>query len=150
VVWPGHLSAGGFDLWAANMLLRLLPFVDQRASLVNCVVGKFGLEDGTLRSERLTIDTANTRTEGGARLDLASDDIHVRLVPRSKVPQFFSLATPIEITGTVTDFGISVLPEDRLATVARWASSPALVPIQRIAEERLPPDGLDVCGQPWR
>jgi hypothetical protein len=97
---------------------------------------------------RLTIDTESTRTEGGGRADFTTDAIQLRLVPRPKVAQFFSLATPIEVTGTFEDYRISVLPADTIGTAVRWASSPALVPIQRIAEGRVPADGRDVCGGP--
>jgi uncharacterized protein involved in outer membrane biogenesis len=149
-VWPRHVTGGVFDLWAANMLFRLLPFVDSSASPLNCAVGEFDLAEGTLRSVRLTIDTVNTRTEGGGRADFATDAIQLRLVPRPKVAQFFSLATPIEVAGTFEDYRISVLPADTLGTAVRWASSPALVPLQRITDARLPADGRDVCGDPRR
>jgi hypothetical protein len=149
-LWPQEMTGGVFDLWAANMLFRLLPFVDSTASPLNCVVGEFDLAAGVLRSVRLTIDTESTRTEGGGRADFATDAIQLRLVPRPKVAQFFSLATPIEVTGTFDDYRIGVLPADTVGTAVRWASSPALVPIQRIADGRLPADGRDVCGDPRR
>ncbi|MGH8682354.1 MAG: AsmA family protein [Burkholderiales bacterium] len=147
-VWPRHLSGGLFDLWTANLLLRLLPFVDQSASPVNCVVGQFDLEDGTLRSVRLAIDTVNSRTEGGGRADFGSGEVHLRLVPRPKVAQFFSFATPIEVSGTLEDYRIRMLPTDTVGTAMRWASSPALVPLQRFVRDRVPGDGRDVCGNP--
>ncbi len=96
-VWPKRLQARVFDLWSANLLFRLLPLIDVSASPMNCMVGHFDLEHGTLRSRRLVIDTVNTRTDGSGTADFATSEVNLRFVPRAKVPQFFSLATPIEV-----------------------------------------------------
>ena len=61
---------------------------------------------------RLVIDTVNTRTEGSGRADFATDEIHLRFVPRPKVPQFFSFAPPIEVSGTFDDYRFGVRPAD--------------------------------------
>ena len=149
-VWPERLQAGAFDLWAANMLFRLLPIVDTSASPVNCAVGQFDLEHGKLQSVRLVIDTINTRTEGSGRADLGTSEVRLRFVPRAKVPQFFSLATPVEVGGTFDDYRFGVRPVDALGTAARWVTSPVVVPIQRLVGERVPADGRDVCANPGR
>jgi hypothetical protein len=71
-------------------------------------------------------------------------------VPRPKVPQFFSLATPIEVSGTFEDYRFSVRRSDAFGTAARWVASPVVVPIQRLVGERIPADGRDVCANPGR
>ena len=147
---PKELTGGVFDLWSANLLFRLLPIIDASASTMNCVVGQFDLERGKLQSVRLVIDTVNTRTEGGGRADFATDELYLRFVPRPKVPQFFSLATPIEVNGTFDDYRFGVRPADAFGTAARWVASPIVVPIQRLTGERIPADGRDVCASPGR
>jgi hypothetical protein len=149
-VWPERMQARVFDLWAANLLFRLLPIIDVTASPMNCMVGQFDLERGRLQSVRLVIDTVNTRTEGSGRADFATDEVHLRFVPRSKVPQFFSLATPIEVSGTFDDYRFGVRTADWFGTAARWVASPVVVPIQRLTGERIPADGRDVCVNPGR
>ena len=149
-MWPKELTGGVFDFWTVNLLFRLLPIVDVSASPMNCLVGHFDLERGKLQSVRLVIDTVNTRTEGGGRADFATDEIHLRFVPRSKVPQFFSLATPIEVSGTFNDYRFGVRPADAFGTAARWVASPVVVPFQRLVGERVPRDGSDVCANPGR
>ena len=149
-VWPKRLQARVFDLWSANLLFRLLPLIDVSASPMNCMVGHFDLEHGTLRSRRLVIDTVNTRTDGSGTADFATSEVSLRFVPRSKVPQFFSLATPIEVSGTFEDYRFGVRPADAFGTAARWVVSPVVVPIQRLVGERVPADGRDVCASPGR
>ena len=149
-VWPKELTGGVFDLWTTNLLFRLLPVIETSASPMNCLVGHFDLVQGRLESRRLVIDTVNTRTEGGGRADLATDELHLRFVPRPKVPQFFSLATPIEVSGTFNDFRFGVRPADTFGTAVRWVASPVVVPIQRLVGERIPGDGRDVCANPGR
>jgi hypothetical protein len=144
-VWPQRVTGGPIDLWAMNLLLRVLPFVDTSASPMNCVAGKFDLEHGKLQSRRLLIDTLNTRTEGTGTLDFATGEFRLRFAPRPKVPQFFSLATPVQVGGTFEDFRFSIRPGDVLGTAARWVASPIVAPLQRLAGERVPTDGRDVC-----
>jgi hypothetical protein len=79
-------------------------------------------------------------------VDFATESLNVRLKPRPKTPQFFSLATPVEVNGSLTDFKIGVRGSDLLDTTARLLSSLVTVPLQWLTEGRLPRDGGDVCG----
>ena len=99
---------------------------------------------------RLTIDTGRSRAEGDGWIDLGSDEVFLRLVPRPKVPQFFSLATPVEVRGTLDDYRIRVRPTDVLGTAVQWVTSLVTVPFQRAFGTRIPEDGNDVCADPWR
>jgi uncharacterized protein involved in outer membrane biogenesis len=149
-VWPERFTGGAFDLWAANLLFRLLPVIDVTASPMNCFAGQFDLVQGRLESQRIVIDTVNVRTEGSGWADFGSSELHLRFVPRPKVPQFFSLATPVEVNGTFEDYRFGVRRVDALGTAARWVASPVVVPIQRLVGERIPRDGRDVCQNPRR
>lgn len=144
-VWPERLDAGIFDLWATNVLLAVLPAMKTDVTRVNCAIGEFDLVRGVLSSRRLLIDTTNTRAEGSAVVNLPKNALEVRLVPQPKVAQFFSLATPIEVAGTLDDFRVSVRPGDVFATAARWATSLVVVPIRKLTETPPPADGSDVC-----
>jgi uncharacterized protein involved in outer membrane biogenesis len=145
-VWPERLHAGVFDLWATNVFLALLPALKADVTTVNCAIGEFDLKEGVLTSRRLLIDTTNTRAEGSALVNLPGNAIEARLVPQAKVPQFFALATPVEVTGTLDDFGVRVRPADVFATAARWATSLVVVPIRKLTETPPPADGRDVCS----
>jgi len=144
-VWPERLHAGVFDLWATNVFLAVLPALNADVTKVNCAIGEFDLKDGLLTSRRLLIDTTKTRAQGSVVANLPANSLEARLVPQPKVAQFFALATPIEVTGTLQDFRVTVRPADVFATAARWATSLVVVPIRKLSETPPPADGADVC-----
>jgi uncharacterized protein involved in outer membrane biogenesis len=148
-VWPRNLSSGVFDLWAVNVFHALLPQVDPSAGpRVNCAYARFDLRDGKLADDGLLIDTSRIRVNGRGRVDFADDTLAFRFEPRAKEPQPFSLATPIEVTGTLTDFHVGPSVGDALATVPRFLGSLILAPLAALGMEIVPRDGRDVCTDP--
>ena len=151
VVWPRDLNAGIFDLWAVNLFLALLPTIDPGSqSKVNCVVGRFNLRSGTLSQDTLLMDTSRMRVNGQGQVDFTTEKLRFRLAPRAKEAQFFSLATPVEVDGTVTDFHIRVSKSDLAATMVRFFTSWIIVPLERLGGRGMPRDGADVCTNPMR
>jgi hypothetical protein len=145
-VWPHDLKAGIFDLWAVNLFLALLPAVDPAAeSKVNCVIGRFDLRDGKLTQDQILLDTSRMRVGGKGTVDFGTEALYFRLVPTAKTPQFFSLATPIEVNGTITNFKIGVSGSDVLETSVRLFTSVIVVPLQKLFQRGVPRDGSDVC-----
>jgi len=149
-VWPERVRWGGFDLWAGNLLRSLLPFFSRTSSHINCVIGHFDLEQGALSSQALIVDTTNTRALGWAEADFATERLHLRFVPRHKQPRLFSLAIPVEVRGTFSDYRIALRPADALGRVAQWFKSLVMVPLSWFGVGRLPSDGHDVCAEPSR
>ncbi len=149
--WPRNFKAGIFDLWAVNLLAALVPAVDPSAeSKVNCAVARFDLRDGKLTQDQILMDTSRMRVSGTGTVDFDTEALAFRLVPTAKSPQFFSLATPIGVTGTITDFKIGVSGSDVLETTARLFTSVIVVPLQSLAGRKLPRDGADVCDSAMR
>ncbi len=145
-VWPKDLRAGVFDLWAVNLLVALLPTMDPKnESTVNCAVGRFALAEGKLAQKQLVIDTSRMRVTGTTAIDFGSEKLHMRLQPQAKAAQFLSLATPIEVRGSFTDYHIGPNPGDVVETAIRLATSIVWVPIKRLFSEKVPADGADVC-----
>jgi uncharacterized protein involved in outer membrane biogenesis len=150
-VWPHDLNAGIFDLWAVNLFLALLPTIDPGSqSKVNCVVGRFKVRNGKLSHDALLLDTSRMRVNGQGQVDFDSERMRFRMEPRAKEPQFFSLATPVEVDGTVTDFHIRISGSDVLGTSLRFFTSWIVVPLEKLAGRGLPRDGADVCGNTVR
>jgi uncharacterized protein involved in outer membrane biogenesis len=150
-VWPRNLGAGQIDLWVVNLFRELLPVLDRRAqSQVNCAVGRFDLRSGVLTRDALVIDTSRMRVLGAGEVDFATEAIDFRFQPRAKDLQFFSLETPVRVTGTLTDFNIGVSPGDVLATIARFFGSVIVVPLETLFRGPIPRDGADVCTDPLR
>ena len=146
MIQPRNLGAEVFDLWAANLFSALAARVDPAsASRINCGIGRFTLNDGVLTDRGILLDTTRVRVRGTGRVDFRDESIAMRLQPQPKQAQFFSLATPIEVSGTVTDPKIGVNAGDVLATAGRLASSLIWVPLQKLVGKELPADGADVC-----
>ncbi len=150
-VWPRNLSSGVFDLWAVNLFLALLPAVDPSAeSQVNCAFARSDLREGKLTDDAMLIDTSRIRVTGRGGVDFADETLAFRFEPRAKEPQPFSLATPVEVTGTLTDFHVGPSLGDALATVPRFLGSLVLAPLTALGVEVVPRDGRDVCADPLR
>ena len=146
-VWPKNMKSGIFDLWAVNVLVALSEEVDpDKASKVNCAVGRFSLSDGKLAHKTIVLDTSRMRVSGIGNADFATEALSLRMRPQAKTAQFLSLATPIQVSGTFENFSIGVSPGDALETVARLATSIVWVPLQKLSGKKLPADGADVCN----
>lgn len=147
-IWPQDMKAGVFDLWAVNLFLALLPTIDPKnESRVNCAIGRFTISEGKLTQKKLVIDTSKVRVTGNTSIDLAKEKLHMRLQPQAKTAQFLSLATPLEVKGSFSDYSIGPNAGDVLETVLRMATSIVWVPIQRLFSDKVPEDGRDVCEQ---
>jgi hypothetical protein len=150
-VWPRNMRSGIFDLWAVNLFVALVPAVDpSTASKVNCAIGRFDLRNGKLTHDAIVIDTSRMRVAGEGRVDFDSETMAFKLAPRAKTAQFFSLATPIAVTGTLTDFNIGVAPGGIAETTVRFLTSLFVVPIQKLTEGKVPRDGADLCTNAMR
>jgi hypothetical protein len=150
-IWPHNMRAGIFDLWAVNLFLALVPAVDPAAeSRVNCAVGRFDIRNGKLVQDAILLDTSRMRVSGTGKVDFDAETLAFRLAPKAKAPQFFSLATPVAVNGTLTDFKIGVAPSDVIETTARFFTSIFIVPIQKLTQRSLPRDGADVCANATR
>jgi len=146
-VWPQNMKSGIFDLWAVNVLVALSQEVDpDKASKVNCAVGRFSLSDGKLTHRAIVLDTSKMRVTGIGNANFDEETLSLRMRPQAKTAQFFSLATPIQVSGTFENFSIGVSPGDAFETVARLATSIIWVPLQKLSGKKLPADGADVCN----
>ncbi len=145
-IWPQDLEAGIIDLWAVNLFTAILPQVDkEETSKVNCMIAKYNLKDGLLREDQMVIDTTRMRVKGEAKIDFKKEDVYLYLKSSGKRPEFFSLATPIEVKGKIADFKIGVAPGGLLGTTIRFITSPLHVPLRRLFSEELPAGGHDIC-----
>jgi hypothetical protein len=146
-IWPKELQAGIFDLWAVNVFVALVPAVDpSTASKVNCAVGRFSLRDGKLAQDAILMDTSRMRVRGEGRVDFGSEQVYLLLAPKAKEAQFFSLATPVQVNGSFTDFKVGLAPGAAVETAARLLTSIFVVPLQKLTQAKIPRDGADMCA----
>ena len=145
-VWPENMKSGLLDIWAVNVLMALLPAIDSsNESVVNCAIGRFVLADGRLSDKTILIDTSRMRVTGKGGVDLAKEDIQLKMQPHAKTPQFLSFSIPVELSGNINDFHVGVSPADLLGTVGQLVTSVIWVPLQTLLGKETPADGRDVC-----
>lgn len=80
-------------------------------------------------------------------VDFAEKWIEAQLRPIPKRPQFYSLATPVHVSGRLDDLKVDVARGGVIGTIIRMATSYITVPVQWIIFEKIPPDGTDTCLQ---
>ena len=144
---PKDFEAGLFELWAVNLIAAALPEVDsEKTSVVNCAVFQFDIKDGKMKENAIFADTTKMQVFGKAKADFKTEEVYLGMKPKAKKPEFFSLATPIQVKGTFTDYKIGVQPGGLIGTALRFITSPVIVPIQRVFTERAPADGKAACS----
>jgi uncharacterized protein involved in outer membrane biogenesis len=147
-VIPDGMRAGIVDLWAVNILTSALPVLLKGGkSEVNCVAGNFNVEDGLITPDVFLLDTTRIRVGGRGMVDLKTGDIDFLLRPTPKSPQFFSLSTPVQITGKISDFDIGLGGGGIIGTLLRQVYSVVVVPVQWVFSKRLKPDGQAACSE---
>jgi hypothetical protein len=150
-VWPTELRGGMFNLWSANLVLKLLPLIDPGPkSQVNCIVARMDLKDGDLSDDKIVIDTTRVRIRGSGHASLRTEELALVFRPRAKGPGLFRLQTPLRVSGTLSDQRFGFDPGDVFFSTWRMIASPILVPIERFTLGPLPRDGADVCRDPLR
>lgn len=150
-LWPIKMKSGIFDLWAVNVFVALLPAVDPGSeSLVNCAIVRFDLKGGKLSQDAILIDTSRMRVAGAGNVDFTTEKMAFKMQPRAKKSQFFSLATPVGVSGTLTDFKVGVATEDIFGTFVRFFGSVITVPLESLKGGQPPRDGADICSDPMR
>ena len=137
---PEGLSGHVFDLWAANLLVALMPVVDkEKESKVNCVVGNFSMDDGVMKSEIILLDTTRVVVKGKGTVDLVSEQLDIYLKPKPKKAAFFSLANPVRLEGGFDNY------ETKVAGGVMRLINIILVPLKRIFTKPPPPDDREAC-----
>jgi hypothetical protein len=141
-VWPEGLGGEVFDLWAANLVTALLPVLDTSSgSRVNCIAGAFEVENGLLTDRVLLIDTTRVRVSARGRIDLKAEALDLFFRPRAKRPAFFSLQTPVGVSGSFDKPRIEVSGWEITKSVFRFVTSIVVVPFQRIFTQPMPKEG---------
>ena len=104
VVHEGVILNRYWELIAEDVATRFLPFVTEAdRGRLNCMVGRFDIEKGIADATVLMVDSERVTVAGEGTIDLAAQTLDMRLVPRPKDPSLFSLATPILLTGPLSD-----------------------------------------------
>ena len=147
---PVNFDAGLIDMWAVNLLTSLASETDgEPDSVINCLVASFGMNDGLMQERTIFIDTTNMSIEAAATINFKTRELKMLAAPKAKRPEFFSLATPVKVSGKFDDFGIGINVVRLTGTVTSFITSPLHVPLRRIFAKKRPEDGKEACRQAW-
>lgn len=140
-----NLKSGVVDLWAVNLITAALSREKENESRINCVVGRWTLKDGLLTPDLFLIDTTKIRICGQGQIDFNKEYIDIKVAPVPKRPEYFNLATPLQIQGSFANLGIGIQPGGLFGTAVKFIVSPVTVSVKRMVNKDLPVDGSDVC-----
>ncbi len=143
---PEAMNADLFELWAVNLITSILKSADkEKTSKVNCVIGRFVFNKGRMHQKVVFADTTRMQMVGEVEANFKNRTIKVRVVPQAKKAEFFSLATPVSVSGSFDKFSLSVNPLGLTKTVVSFVTSPIHVPVRRLFNKALPEDGKEAC-----
>ena len=143
-----NLKAGIIDLWAVNVIAAVLSREKENQSQINCLVGRWTMQDGVLKPDVFLIDTTKIRICGQGQVNFNNEHINLKMAPTPKKAEYFSLATPVEVNGKFSDFGVGIQPGGILGTTVKLIASPVTSTFKRLFSQELPADGNDVCAIP--
>jgi len=145
LVFPRDVSAKALDLWASNLVWALLSAGAESSKQFNCMVARFEVENGIMKSRKTFLDTTDIIVRSRGEIDLVERELDLRIAPQSKVERFLSVSTPLRVTGPLDDFHVSVAPAGLLTTLIRWYYGLIYVPWKWLTGERFPADGIATC-----
>jgi len=147
MIIPEDITAGVLDLWAANLVLAVLPTPEDRnkRKKLNCMVASFSADEGVMKSNSVLLDTTEVIVRGRGNIDIANRTLDMIVAPQAKREKFFSMSTPVAITGSWDDFRVGFAQGGVMATLFRWYMALIYVPYKWLTGERFPADGLTTC-----
>jgi uncharacterized protein involved in outer membrane biogenesis len=144
-VFPENVQAGFLDLWASNLVFALLATEGQSDKKMNCMVGRFDVENGIMTSKNTFLDSTEVIIRARGSIDLVNSELDLLIAPQSKREKFLSVSTPIAVKGPFSDFSVGVAPGGFLTTMFRWYYGLIYVPWKWLTGESFPPDGISTC-----
>jgi uncharacterized protein involved in outer membrane biogenesis len=71
-------------------------------TMLRCMVGHFGVKDGTATADTLVLDTEVSRSDGSGTIDLGTEQIALDLPGRPKLDHAVRIDVPVHLTGTLS------------------------------------------------
>lgn len=100
----GKIANEDWELIAEDLATKFLPFLEGTGrGTLNCAVGRWTVKRGVAETAVLMIDSDRVTVGGEGRIDLARETLDMRLTPNPKDASLVSLATPVLITGPISD-----------------------------------------------
>ena len=103
-----------------------------------------------MQEKAIFLDTTRMSVSADAAIDFKDQKIDVLAAPTAKRPEYFSLATPVKVRGTFSDFGIGVNKLSLTKTAVSFITSPITVTFKRLFAGKVPEDGVAACEEAWK
>ena len=72
-------------------------------TMLRCMVGHFGVKDGTATADTLVLDTEVSRSDGSGTIDLGTEQLALTLPGRPKLNHAIKLDVPVHLVGTLSE-----------------------------------------------
>jgi hypothetical protein len=142
---PRNADAAFLDLWASNLVFALLPAQEDSGKKMNCMVAHFDVENGVMKTNQTFLDSTEVIVRARGTVDLHQRELDLVVAPQAKREKFFSVSTPVTVTGPFDDPEIEMAPGGFIMTMVRWYYGLVYVPWKWLTGERFPPDGIATC-----
>jgi len=79
---------------------------------IQCLVARFDVQDGVMRTEALVLETSDSTITGKGSIDLGEETLALELLAHPKDPSILSASTPVRIEGTFESPEIDLISEE--------------------------------------
>ncbi len=94
----GKIKGRIIDLWGSDFLTNIVASKNKQTNVI-CSVGLFDIKAG-IADTKIIIDTENVLIKGKGEIDIPKSNLNLKFIPKPKNPSLFSMATPINVTGS--------------------------------------------------
>lgn len=106
----GNIHSSAFEWIAKDLIWALIPKGGESGVAdLTCFISEVDFKDGIGSIAALALVTSEMRTSGSGKINLRDETIEMRLNPRPNDPGLLSLATPVNVSGSLAS--PSVLPD---------------------------------------
>ncbi|HLT01815.1 MAG TPA: AsmA family protein, partial [Geminicoccaceae bacterium] len=130
----------GLDVGEAIALLLSGDEEEQSEMVpIQCLVARFGVQDGIMQTEALVLETSDSTITGTGQIDLGQEALSIELLANPKDASVLSASTPVRIGGTFENPEIDPVSEElqekSLAALALGVVLPVIGAILPFVEE---------------
>jgi hypothetical protein len=109
ITGEGKMKSNILNLWGGGLLNTMLPkFGENKELNLNCAVIDLNLEDQTLKTNALFVDTHKITMVGEGQYKIDTDRVDMKLIPKTKDVALLDVATAVHVKGPLSD--VSVTP----------------------------------------
>jgi uncharacterized protein involved in outer membrane biogenesis len=145
-VYPENWRSGAIDFWIVNLIAEIAANADKDLSRIECLIGKWSLQDGVLKPDIFVVDTSHIRICGKGTVDFNTNELDLKVTTAPKKPEYLRISAPLGVHGTFSDIKLGLASMGLTETGMKFLISPLSSSLQIMLKDSIPEDGSDVCG----